>query len=66
MNRKMVKVQSVDGSSPFVGVQEAAALVRISPVTLRRLLTQKRLTRHKLGSRTLLLRAEVMALVTKA
>lgn len=54
-----------------ISVPEAASLLRLSEKSIRRLLTEKRLTRFKVGvasvkSRTLLLRSEVVALIHKA
>jgi excisionase family DNA binding protein len=47
----------------FLSVTEAAQLLSISEVSIRRYLTQKKLRRFKVGSRTLLDRAAVLALV---
>jgi excisionase family DNA binding protein len=47
----------------YVTVSEAAELVRVSEVTIRRYLGLKRLKRHKFGTRTLLNRADVLGLV---
>ena len=55
----------------YIGIPEAAHLLRLSDKSIRRLLTEKKLTRFKVGaasvkSRTLLLRSEVVALIHKA
>jgi Helix-turn-helix domain len=55
----------------FVTVAEAAEILRLSQVSVRRFLTQKRLTRYKVDrskktSRTLLKRSEVLSLVREA
>lgn len=47
----------------FVSVQEAADLLRVSQVSIRRYLGQRKLKRFKVGSRTLLRHSDVMALV---
>jgi excisionase family DNA binding protein len=50
----------------FVSVKEAAELVRLSQVSIRRYLGQGKLKRYKVGSRTLLRYDNVMALVQEA
>jgi hypothetical protein len=55
----------------YIGIPEAAHLLRLSDKSIRRLLTEKKLTRFKVGSasvksRTLLLRSEVFGLIQKA
>lgn len=50
----------------FLSVQEAAELLRISPVSIRRYLGQKKLKRYKVGARTLLKAADVLGLVEAA
>jgi len=55
----------------YIGIPEAAHLLRLSDKSIRRLLTEKKLTRYKVGaasvkSRTLLLRSEVVGLIQKA
>ncbi len=62
MNRQ-IKGEIERADSPFLTISEGAQLIRASEATLRRRLTQRKLTRYKQGSRTLLLRSEVMALV---
>lgn len=52
--------------SQFVSVQEAAELLRVSQVSIRRYLGQGKLKRFKVGSRTLLRHDQVMALVREA
>jgi excisionase family DNA binding protein len=47
----------------FVSVLEAARMLCVSEVTVRRFLGQKKLRRYKVGARTLLDRAAVMGLV---
>jgi hypothetical protein len=48
---------------PYVDVAQAAHLLRLSEISVRRFLTQQRLRRFKCGARTLLLRREVLGLV---
>jgi excisionase family DNA binding protein len=47
----------------FVSVAEAAQLLRMSAVSIRRYLGQGKLKRYKVGARTLLRHDHVMALV---
>jgi len=50
----------------FVSVPEAAELLRISPVSIRRYLRLKKLRRFKVGARTLLSHDEVLGLIHEA
>lgn len=50
----------------FLSVQEAAELLRISQVSIRRYLGQGKLKRFKVGARTLLLHDEVLGLIREA
>lgn len=57
----------VDQTDKFVSVRQAADLLHLSEASVRRFLTQKKLRRFKAGgARTLLLRAEVVALIRPA
>jgi excisionase family DNA binding protein len=47
----------------YITCKTAAEMLKMSEITIRRMLTQKRLRRYKVGSRTLLRLAEVLALV---
>jgi excisionase family DNA binding protein len=49
--------------SQFLSVTEAADLLRVSVVSIRRYLGQGKLKRFKVGSRTLVRQADVLALV---
>ena len=49
------------GASPYLTVAEAAAYLRAKPQRVYDLLSARRLTRHKDGSRTLVSRAELDA-----
>jgi excisionase family DNA binding protein len=49
--------------SPYLTVPEAADYLRCSRERVHALLTQRRLTRHKDGGRTLVLRSELEAYV---
>lgn len=53
----------VDQIGEFFTVKEAAAEGRLHPVTVRRLLTDRKLTRYKLGRKTLIKRDEFLALI---
>jgi excisionase family DNA binding protein len=55
-----------DAAGPYIAVREAAHLLRLSEVSVRRFLTEKRLKRYKAAGRTLLRRDEVLALVKPA
>lgn len=51
----------------YVSVEEAAAILHVSPASIRRYLTLKTLRRFKAnGTRTLLNREEVMGLIREA
>jgi excisionase family DNA binding protein len=52
--------------SQFVSVAEAADLLRISKVSIRRYLGMGKLKKFKVGSRTLIRREDVLALVREA
>ena len=62
MKQKTVEKLEV---SPYVTVPEAARLLFLSTPTIRRLLTERRLSRYKAAGRTLLLRAEVMNFIQR-
>ena len=48
----------------YISVKQAARVLNISEIgVLRRFLTQKRLRRFKVGSRTILLQSEVLSLI---
>jgi excisionase family DNA binding protein len=53
-------------ASPYLTVAEAANYLRCSRERVHALLTQRRLTRHKDGGRTLVLRSELEAYVRTA
>jgi excisionase family DNA binding protein len=55
--------KGAQGETRFMTCKEAAALLKLSEVSIRRFLTQGKLRRLKCGSRTLLDAAEVFALV---
>lgn len=50
-------------SGAYVSVKEAARLLKISEIGIRRFLTQKKLRRFKVGARTILLQSEVLSLI---
>jgi len=68
MTRTRTKTPETEpDSTDFVTVREASALIKLSEISVRRFLTQKKLTRFKVGcGRTLLKRSEVLALVRQA
>ena len=64
MSKKTSKsVASDRAESQFLSIQEAAELLRVSQVSIRRYLGQGRLKRFKVGARTLLRHDDVMSLV---
>jgi excisionase family DNA binding protein len=58
-----VQTQRAMPETQFVSVAEAAELIRISKVSIRRYLGQGKLKKFKVGSRTLIRREDVLALV---
>ena len=60
-----MKKERFDASqiTKFMTVKEAAVAGRLHPVTIQVMLKDKRLTRYKLGRRTLIKREEFMALI---
>ena len=59
LNKKQVRWEV---PAEFIGVQAAAMMLGISEVTVRRLLTLKKLKRYKVGGRTVLNVEEVRQL----
>lgn len=57
------RVDAAPFGQEFLTVREGAALLRLSEVSIRRYLTLKKLRRFKVGSRTLLMRSDVLGLV---
>ncbi len=53
-------------SSDFTGVTGAAEMVQCTSQHIRRLLTEKKLTRFKFGARTLVSKSELLGLVRRA
>lgn len=49
--------------SEFMTCRECSLFLKISEISVRRLLTQKKLTRYKCGSRTLILQSQAAALI---
>ncbi len=60
---KSKKVFDLSQITEFMTVKEAAEQGHIHPVTIHNWLTRKKLTRFKLGRKTLIRRAEFMALI---
>lgn len=68
MTRKVAKVTtglavSAASGEQFLTCKEAAAIVKLSEISIRRLLTKGKLRRFKMGARTLISRAELLGLV---
>jgi len=64
-NRYQYKDIPLTGSR-HISVAEAAEILRLSEISIRRFLTQKKLVRYKVGGRTLVLRSEVEAMIKRA
>jgi hypothetical protein len=62
------KLTAVDPATPqqFVTCRQAAEFLKISEVSVRRFLTQKKLVRYKCGSRTLLNFSQVVGLIRES
>lgn len=60
---KSKKVFDVSRLSEFVTCREASEIGHMHEVTVRRYLAEKKLTRYKLGRKTLIRRVEFMALI---
>jgi hypothetical protein len=56
-------VAATDSAEQFINVKEAAALLRMAEISIRRFLTKKKLTRYKAAGRTLLRRDQVLGLI---
>jgi excisionase family DNA binding protein len=50
----------------FITCKEAASLLKLSEISIRRFLTQKKLKRYKVGSRTLVRLSDALALIREA
>ena len=59
LERLQAEPNTSEVTSPYLTIREAAVLLRCSRQRIDDLLSQRRLTRHKDGSRTLVLRAEI-------
>jgi hypothetical protein len=57
------KVFDMSRITEFMSVKEAAAEAHMHPVSIHNLLTKKKLTRFKLGRRTLIRREELRTLI---
>jgi excisionase family DNA binding protein len=53
-------------SGDYLSIREAAQILKISEISIRRYLTQKKLRRLKVGSRTLIRSSEVLGLIREA
>jgi excisionase family DNA binding protein len=60
---KSKKVFDVSQLSQFITCREAAEIGHMHEVTVRRYLAEKKLTRFKLGRKTLIRREDFMALI---
>jgi len=50
----------------FLTCKETAELLKVHEISIRRLLTQKKLKRYKFGARTLIRKSEALALIRVA
>lgn len=72
MMKRAITKTTVPTSSPtpqggdYITCKEAAALLRLTEISIRRLLTQKKLKRYKVGARTLILRSQALGLIREA
>jgi excisionase family DNA binding protein len=64
--RKPTAQEAAIDSATFLTCKQAAEILKMSEITVRRFLTHKKLRRFKSGSRTLVSRAEVLALIREA
>lgn len=63
MRKNPMHVETEAKVSDFLTCREASRIVRLSEVSIRRLLTKGRLRKFKIGGRTLVSRAELLGLV---
>jgi excisionase family DNA binding protein len=59
-------VRSAPDAERLISISTGAEMLNLSQVTIRRYLTQKRLRRFKVGSRTLIKVGDLMGLVKEA
>jgi excisionase family DNA binding protein len=59
-------VRSAPDAERLISIPTGAEMLNLSQVTIRRYLTQKRLRRFKVGSRTLIKVGDLMGLVKEA
>ena len=52
--------------SDFITVKEAAGILKLSEISIRRFLTKRKLKRFKAGARTLVRRSDVLSLIREA
>ena len=60
------KIPARTDAAPWITVAEAAEILRLSEISIRRYLTKKIFVRYKAGGRTLLRRDDVLRLVKAA
>jgi excisionase family DNA binding protein len=63
--------ETAKGAAPtsegdFLTCKETAELLRLSEISVRRMLTQMKLKRYKVGARTLIRKSEALALIHEA
>jgi excisionase family DNA binding protein len=57
------RIPARNEAAVYITVREAAELLRLSEISIRRYLTKKILARYKAGGRTLLRRDDVVAMI---
>jgi excisionase family DNA binding protein len=66
MSKTTIARTSAQGTNlvgEFITCKECASLLKLSEISIRRLLTQKKLKRFKIGARTLVRREEALSLI---
>lgn len=58
--------QTSTAAEDFLTCRETSELLRLSEISVRRLLTEKKLKRYKIGARTLIRKSEALALIREA
>jgi excisionase family DNA binding protein len=66
MTKRIPQTQKSITEGPFLSVSQAAELLTVSKVSIRRYLGMGKLKKFKVGARTLIRRDDVLALVREA
>lgn len=65
-DKTAVSSTALPAPGAYVSVKEAARLLKVSEISIRRFLTEKKLRRFKVGSRTFILHSELASLIREA